>query len=91
MNKKTNKFQQNYFKAVHGKEGIGAHVHQWQGKRGFREPSIEVKSDWPLINENAKSQLEKLTLIEVKQAMTEQAFNAEGAKSGPKPKKIEPM
>lgn len=33
------------------------------GKKGFRDPSIEVKGDWPVIIEFSKNQLEKLTPV----------------------------
>jgi len=34
------------------------------GKKGFREPSIEVRGDWPVIAELSKNQLEKLGPIQ---------------------------
>jgi hypothetical protein len=40
----------------------------WQSKRGFRDPSIEVKSDWPTIAEIGKITLEKITPIVVKKS-----------------------
>lgn len=33
------------------------------GKRGFREASIEIRGDWPVIEELSKNQLEKLNPI----------------------------
>jgi translation initiation factor 3 subunit D len=33
------------------------------GKKGFREPSIEVRGDWPVIIELSKNQLEKLNSV----------------------------
>jgi len=43
---------------------VTGHVHQWQGKRGLRDPSIEVKNDWPMISEMSKNHLEKLNPIQ---------------------------
>ena len=41
---------------------MNGYIHQL-GKKGFREPSIDVKGDWPVIIELSKNQLEKLNPV----------------------------
>ncbi len=33
------------------------------GKKGYREPSIEVRGDWPVLIEFSKNQLDKLNPV----------------------------
>ena len=41
---------------------VGGFIHQF-GKKGFREASIEIRGDWPVIAELSKNQLDKLNPI----------------------------
>lgn len=54
---KNAKFWQNRNQA-----DVNGYIHQL-GKKGFREPSIDVKGDWPVIIELSKNQLEKLNPV----------------------------
>eukprot|EP00347_Sterkiella_histriomuscorum_P018459 403345439 len=46
-----------------GQQDYGGFVHNF-GKRGFREASIEIRGDWPVIEELSKNQLEKLNPVQ---------------------------
>jgi len=46
-------------------------VHQWQGRKGFREASIEIRSDWPVVEELSKNQLEKANPLQAGLKATE--------------------
>ena len=41
----------------------GGYMHNF-GKRGYRDPSIEIRGDWPVIEELSKNQLEKLNPVQ---------------------------
>lgn len=56
MSKKQKKNQVNYFNAVYGGSNNNSanSTYYWQGKRGRKEASMEIKAEWPLIQEMSK-------------------------------------
>lgn len=55
----------------HQRQYEGGFVHQWQGRKGFREASIEIRSDWPVVEELSKNQLEKANPLQAGLKATE--------------------